>query len=629
MVGVLQTLPAMANQGRHQYVALLPDIPEYRSLDSPNLRVVLTRRSGNILVREWWLNNRVGEICRQEKADALLCLGNFAPHHPPVPTVIRLQNAYYVYQDARACRGLTLRERLIVRYGREHFRHLAGNVNVIVQTEVMRQHLLSQSPISPSRVMVIRSRGASFPEFPRRCAAPRNDTFSPFTFLAVALCTPNKNLGVLVEAVKRLRTMTQCRFRCLLTIDPTQHPTARELLARIKREDVGDLLVNIGSLAPEQLARAYATADAFILPTLLESFCRPYDEAMHFDLPILTSDRDFALERCQNAAIYFDPLDAGSVARSMASVMGDADLRQRLVANGQRIVAQAPTWDENAARLVEVLERTARENQGLRADGRGQIPPSADVRTLFNHKARGWRSKYVPHGKLHSRVEQFTARLAELCPAPARILDLGCGTGEIAAALSQMGYPVTACDFAEEMMAVARRNYARTPVDWVGLEPEWKALPFADASFDGIVVSSVFEYLDDVPRVAAELSRVLRPEGVLLLTVPNPCNSVRKLEGRLRSMRMVQQVSSALGRVQRIGSYAAYLRLSRNRFAAQGWQSVLSAAHFAPLDQRDFSPEAWRRQARAPLVLLAVKRVAVGDNGQFDAEETLCRPLAM
>ena len=42
----------MANQGRHQYVALLPDIPEYKALDSPNLRVVLsagpvTSSSGN------------------------------------------------------------------------------------------------------------------------------------------------------------------------------------------------------------------------------------------------------------------------------------------------------------------------------------------------------------------------------------------------------------------------------------------------------------------------------------------------------------------------------------------------------------------------------------------------------
>ena len=132
-------------------------------------------------------------------------------------------------------------------------------------------------------------------------------------------------------------------------------------MAKIEREAAGDLLgqyrLAAAGAAPPA---AYESADAFILPTLLESFCRPYDEAMHFDLPILTSDRDFARERCQDAAIYFDPLDAASVAGSMARVMEDADLRQRLVANGRRILAQAPTWDAIAARFVEVLERTAR-----------------------------------------------------------------------------------------------------------------------------------------------------------------------------------------------------------------------------------------------------------------------------
>jgi glycosyltransferase involved in cell wall biosynthesis len=291
-----------------------------------------------------------------------------------------------VYQDAWACRGLTFRERLIVKYGRRHFRHLAGNVNVVVQTEVMRQRLLSQSPISPSRVMVIPDRGMSFPAFPHRWAGSRKDASSPFTFLAVALCSPNKNLGVLVEAVTLLRTLTQRRFRCLLTIEPKQHPTARELLARIEREAVGDLLVNIGSLPPERLARAYASADAFILPTLLESFCRPYDEAMRFDLPILTSDRDFARERCQNAAIYFDPLGAASVARAMAGVMGDPDLRQRLVENGRRILAQAPTWDEIAARFVEVLERTAKGEPPI------HFEPQSEVENKGARASRGWQT---------------------------------------------------------------------------------------------------------------------------------------------------------------------------------------------------------------------------------------------
>src|SRR6266576_1559729 len=89
-------LPAMARLGRHEYVAMLPDMPEYTVLGSSALRVV-TRPSfshRSLLLREWWLNVTVPRLCRQEKAHALLCLGNFVPHHPPVPTVAFLQNAY-------------------------------------------------------------------------------------------------------------------------------------------------------------------------------------------------------------------------------------------------------------------------------------------------------------------------------------------------------------------------------------------------------------------------------------------------------------------------------------------------------------------------------------------------------
>ena len=81
---------------------------------------------------------------------------------------------------------------------------------------------------------------------------------------------------------------------------------------------------------------------------------------MFFDLPILTSDRDFAHERCQDAALYFDPLDADSVAKAMGRMMEEEELRQRLAENGRRILAQAPTWDDIAGRFVEVLERVAR-----------------------------------------------------------------------------------------------------------------------------------------------------------------------------------------------------------------------------------------------------------------------------
>jgi SAM-dependent methyltransferase len=232
-----------------------------------------------------------------------------------------------------------------------------------------------------------------------------------------------------------------------------------------------------------------------------------------------------------------------------------------------------------------------------------------DVRTLFNQKAGYWRSKYGPNGKLNSRLERFMARLFELSPPPARILDFGCGTGEMAAAIVGMGYRVAACEIAERMIDVARSAHAGLGVEWVCLNPEWSVLPFADGSFDGIVASSVFEYLVDVQKVATELSRVLRPEGILLLSVPNPFSYVRRLEGWFRRMLSNRRLLSLLSKLRYVDNYAMYLLLSRNRFGEDGWHSALSSAHFAVLDERDFSKDTWRRQAKAPLILLAVKRV--------------------
>jgi glycosyltransferase involved in cell wall biosynthesis len=362
----------MARQGRHEYVALLPEMPQYAGLSSPGLRVMYkpSFRQRNLVLREWWLNVAVPKLCREERADGLFCLGNLTPHHPSVPTVVLLQQALYVYQEARARQGFTLRQWLVFKYGCHQFRHLAGNVTVVVQLEAMKERFVSLYPIAASRVHVIRDRGLVPHALAGSCRRSDRDGSAPFAFLCVAAYNPHKNLEVLVEAVKRLRILTKRPFRCLLTVQADQHPGAKKLLNNIEREGLGDVLVCGGLLDPERLSTGYRSADAFILPTLFESFGRPYGEAMQFDLPILTSDRDFARERCRDAALYFDPLDAGSVALAMLAIMEDKDLRSRLVENGRRILEETPTWDEVAARFVELLERAA--SGQLTTDGRSR-----------------------------------------------------------------------------------------------------------------------------------------------------------------------------------------------------------------------------------------------------------------
>ena len=104
-------------------------------------------------------------------------------------------------------------------------------------------------------------------------------------------------------------------------------------------------------------------------------------------------------------------------------------------------------------------------------------------------------------------------------------LDVGCGTGGAARALTArfpgVG-PVVGIDKSETMVAEAR---ARTDAD-VGARVEFRVadahdLPFPDASFDVVFSLRVFEIVGEPRRVLAEMARVLRPGGRLVVNGPD------------------------------------------------------------------------------------------------------------
>ena len=101
-----------------------------------------------------------------------------------------------------------------------------------------------------------------------------------------------------------------------------------------------------------------------------------------------------------------------------------------------------------------------------------------------------------------------------------RILDAGCGSGPLSAALRANGAAVTGFDVSAAMVDLARQRLgedADLHVADLG-EP----LPFADAEFDDVVASLVLHYLEDWSGPLAELRRVLRPGGRLILSVNHP-----------------------------------------------------------------------------------------------------------
>src|SRR5437868_3829963 len=152
------------------------------------------------------------------------------------------------------------------------------------------------------------------------------------------------------------------------------------------------------------------------------------------------------------------------------------------------------------------------------------------VRALFDSKAAGWPGKYAADGRLAGRLAALTAAVLGRVPAGGELLDLGCGSGDLARHLAAEGYRVTGCDISPRMIGQAVGADRRRTVRWVRLPPAWQSLPFPVASLDAIVASSVLEYLPDPARVLAECARVLRPGAVLLCTVPRTAHPARWLE---------------------------------------------------------------------------------------------------
>jgi 2-polyprenyl-3-methyl-5-hydroxy-6-metoxy-1,4-benzoquinol methylase len=99
-----------------------------------------------------------------------------------------------------------------------------------------------------------------------------------------------------------------------------------------------------------------------------------------------------------------------------------------------------------------------------------------------------------------------------------RVLDLGCGTGDLAAALAGTGADVVAADVAQAALARAHGRHPGLELRKLEIDGE---LPFADGAFDVVWSSEVIEHVADTARWLSEVRRVLAPTGRVLLTTPN------------------------------------------------------------------------------------------------------------
>lgn len=148
------------------------------------------------------------------------------------------------------------------------------------------------------------------------------------------------------------------------------------------------------------------------------------------------------------------------------------------------------------------------------------IPPDVYDRDYFlSEICEGWDE--FQEGEISFNKAKQVRLLA---PGPGmRILDAGCGRGEVALACARAGAEICGIDYSPDAVEITRETLAEFPQSDIRVG-DVTALPWPDASFDRVQFSDVIEHLDPPQTVPAlaEFRRVLRPGGYLLChTAPN------------------------------------------------------------------------------------------------------------
>lgn len=126
--------------------------------------------------------------------------------------------------------------------------------------------------------------------------------------------------------------------------------------------------------------------------------------------------------------------------------------------------------------------------------------------------------------KLGNFVDQVEtdAALDLFYPRPGMtLLDAGCGTGNFSIKLARRGCQVMGIDISPDMLSIARHKAEQEHLPIEFLEMDLYDLHFADHSFDGVFTMAAWEFIKEEEKAFAELHRVLKPGGKLLIGTIN------------------------------------------------------------------------------------------------------------
>jgi glycosyltransferase involved in cell wall biosynthesis len=285
------------------------------------------------------------------KPDVVFTTTGPAYWRPVAPHLVGYNLPHHVYPESPFFKKVSLYRRTrwkLKKLIASHFFKKDADAYV-VQTDDINQRL--RKLLGKEKVFTVSNTYSPFYNNPQ--------TFSPklpprkngeFRLLTLTAWYLHKNLDIIPKVVDALPEDVKANVKFVLTLP--KHYFEKEVT-----EKYAGHIINAGPVKVEEGPSLYNECDAMFLPTLLECFSASYAEAMAMKKPILTSDMGFARTVCNDAAIYFNPVDAGEIARKIISLLKNETLQKELIEKGKGRMAVFGTSQQRTEEYLTICRQ--------------------------------------------------------------------------------------------------------------------------------------------------------------------------------------------------------------------------------------------------------------------------------
>lgn len=341
----------------------------FRARSTVRIRPAIAGRYGAMRRFLWEQTYWRGEIQRS-RAATIFAAANFGLLWPSIPQLLLIRegglfNPLYI---KHVLPRLGARRQVETYVRRELMLLSARSSNIVMfPSETVRDWVLSYLPSLEKRTLV-NPYGPGIPPASRRDEPLPWRSGGPLRLLFVSVYYPHKDPVCLARAVRALRSRgIDASARITMKAADFDHWScgAEDYAALREAEQAGD--VTLGDIVHSEIAAAYRACDAFVFPSVSETFGFPLLEAMAVGRPIVAADTLINREICGPAALYYPPFDAVKLADRLQQLDQRPDLRSALVEEGLARLRRRFLWEDHIGTLIDTLQRLSRSQSACAA----------------------------------------------------------------------------------------------------------------------------------------------------------------------------------------------------------------------------------------------------------------------